>query len=358
MSSSHPNDRVLRARTRRVRAMGLFALAASALAVAVAWTALGVRRPPGGAVQVEVRPVPLDPGDPARTRVGELVYRGGLWLLSRDTRFGGLSDLRVSGDGRTVYAVSDCGRGFIATLSYHADGHLAGLSDAQMVDLTGPDGHVLGAADIDSESLVREDSFLDVGFEGRPRVLRYRLDPPFAGPARPVPIPAGVSACGENEGLETMTALGGGRRLLVCEGRRAPSETVPAWIGTDGHWVERSYPLLFEGGWAGEPFRPTSATLLPGGDVLVVERRYPPMAVRIVRLTRANLEGEGPLEPHQIARLEPPLTLDNFEGIDVRQDGAGKTLVYLVSDDNNCGKPAVYGPGRQRTLLLMFALAG
>jgi hypothetical protein len=357
MSSSDPDDRVLRARSRRGRATLLFALAASALAVAVTWTAFGARRPAGGAVQVEVRPVPLDPADPARTSVGELVYRGGLWLVSHDTRFGGLSDLRVSGDGRTVYAVSDCGRGFTAKLSYDAAGRLAGLSDAQLVDLTSPDGRVLAGADIDSESLVREGAFLDVGFEGRPRVLRYRLDPPFTGPPRLMPIPAGVSACGENEGLETMTALGDGRRLLVCEGRRAASETVPAWIGEDGHWVGRSYPLLFEGGWAGEPFRPTSASLLPGGDVLVAERRYPPLGVRIVRLTRANLEGNGPLQPHQIARFEMPLTFDNFEGIDARQDGTGVTLVYLVSDDNNCGKPILYGPERQRTLLLMFALS-
>ncbi len=50
-----------------------------------------------------------------------------------------------------------------------------------------------------------------------------------------------------------MADVGEGRRLLVCEQRRFPSSTVPAWIGSGGKWTERDYPLVFEGGWGGEP---------------------------------------------------------------------------------------------------------
>jgi len=166
-----------------------------------------------------------------------------------------------------------------------------------------------------------------------------------------------VARCESNGGLETMADVGQGRRLLVCEQRRFPSSTVPAWIGSGGRWTERDYPLVFEGGWGGEPFRPTGAALLPEGDVLVVERRFPPLGARIVRLDAAGLDGTGPLQPHEIARLEAPLTLDNFEGIDVRRDPSGRTLVYLISDDNNCFKNG-FDPIPQRTLLLMFALEG
>jgi hypothetical protein len=327
-----------------------------AVAVAVGAALFPLVRPPAGApVAVEVAAVPLDPEQPARTTVGALRYRGGLWLRSRDPRFGGLSDLRVSEDGERLYAVSDCGRGFVARLSY-AGGRLVGLEDARLVDLVGLDGRKLGAQGIDAESLILTRAALEVGFEGRPRIFRYERDPPFGGPARSLAIPPGVLACGENEGLETVADLGGGRRLLVCEGRRGASETVPAWVGADASWTERSYPLLFEGGLGREPFRPTAASALPGGDVLVLERRYPPIGARVVRVPRTELEGQGPFQPREIARLEAPLTLDNYEGIDARRDPSGATLVYLVSDDNNCGKAAVYGPGRQRTLLVMFAL--
>ena len=56
--------------------------------------------------------------------------------------------------------------------------------------------------------------------------------------------------------------------------------------------------------------------------------------------------------PHdrEIARLAAPLVHDNFEGIATRRDGQGRTLVYLISDDNF--------HILQRTLLLMFELTG
>jgi hypothetical protein len=155
-----------------------------------------------------------------------------------------------------------------------------------------------------------------------------------------------------------MTAMAGGGRFLACEGRRGTSATVPAWVGRDETWTTREYPLQFDGGWMGEPFRPTGGALLPGGDLLVVERRFPPAGARVVRLSRASIDVSGPLQPAEIARLEAPLTVDNFEGVEARRDAAsGETLVYLLSDDNGCSKRgATRVPGLQRTLLLMFAL--
>jgi len=81
--------------------------------------------------------------------------------------------------------------------------------------------------------------------------------------------------------------------------------------------------------------------------------------VRLVRLPRAGLDGQRRLEPVEVARLEAPLTLDNFEGVESRRDASGRTLVYLLSDDNGCSKSGSAGrTGLQRTLLLLFALEG
>jgi hypothetical protein len=339
------------------RLLVLVSLAATALAVLVSVSALSRTPRADAALLVDVIPVPLDASDPSRSSVGPLHYRGGLWLRSSDARFGGLSDLRVSPDGVQLVAVSDCGFGFAASLSYDGDGRLVGLADSRLVVLTDVEGLPLGFGRSDAESLVAANGELEVGFEGRARVLAYRADPPFAGPARSLPIPPGVRQCGSNQGIETMADVGDARRLFVCEGLRHPSSTVPAWVGRGGVWTEREYPLRFEDGWAGEPFRPTSATPLPGGDVLVLERRFPPVGARLVRLSRASLDGTGPLSPVEITRLEAPLTLDNFEGIEARPDASGRTLVYLVSDDNNCSKTGgSRPPALQRTLLLMFAL--
>ena len=43
--------------------------------------------------------------------------------------------------------------------------------------------------------------------------------------------------------------------------------------------------------------------------------------------------------------LLPPLSVDNFEGLAVREEG-GRTFLYIVSDDNFSGS--------QRTLLMKF----
>ena len=338
--------------------MSLVALVAAALAAAAALSSKATAPPADVSLALEVVAVPLDASDPSRSAVGPLRYLGGLWLSSTDPRFGGLSDLRVSPDGARLYAVSDCGRGFTASLSYDAGGRLTGAADARLVELTSPAGGPLGLGETDAESLVLGDR-LDVGFEGRARIESYAADPAFGGSARPLPAPPGVGTCGRNGSLETMAETADGRRLLVCETRRGASSTVPAWVGRGEAWTPREYPLAFEGGWAGEPFRPTGAALLPDRDLILVERRFPPIGARLVRLPRASLEATGLLAPREIARFESPLTLDNFEGVEALRDASGRTLIYLLSDDNGCAKTAGSERlGLQRTLLLLFALEG
>jgi hypothetical protein len=345
--------------SRGVRFLSLVAFSAAALAAAAAFSSIATTPFSGAGLALEVTPVPLDAADPSRSAVGPLRYLGGLWLRSDDPRFGGLSDLRVSPDGVRLFAVSDCGRGFTASLSYDAGGRLTGLADPRLTDLESPTGARLGAGEIDAESLVRGEAGLEVGFEGRGRVQAYAALPAFGGSARVLDSPPGLELCGRNGGLETMANTADGRRLLVCETRRSSSTTVPAWVGRGQDWTPREYPLAFEGGWAGEPFRPTGAALLPDGDLLVVERRFPPIGARLVRLPRANVESTGALAPLEVARLESPLTLDNFEGVEARRDTSGRTLVYLLSDDNGCAKvPGARRSGLQRTLLLLFALEG
>ncbi len=343
------------------------ALLGAALASASGLTALAPPPSADGAragvpPRVEVEQVPLGPTGVAGERVGALVYRGGLWLRSSDGRFGGLSDLRVSADGSRLWAVSDCGYGFGAALSYDAAGRLSDLGEPRIVELVDPDGERLSQRARDAESLVEHGSSLEVGFERENRILAYALSPAFAGPAREVPTPRGLHHCQANGGIETMTLLADGRRLLVCEARRRPADDTPAWIGAGERWEERSYPLFFDGGWGGEPFRPTSGAWLPDGDLLLLERRFPPIGARVVRIARGDLaavtgDSPPPLHPREIARFEQPLAIDNFEGIAVRR-AAGEILVYLLSDDNNCAKTR-HGPrggGWQRTLLLMFLL--
>jgi len=326
-----------------------------ALASLVVAATLAPEPRPGSPLDLEVTAVPLDPVDATRQSVGPLRFRGGLWLRSADTRFGGLSDLVVDEGGLNLVAVSDCGRAFLGRLSYAAGGNLVGLAGARLVDLAGPGGRRLERGETDAEALARADDGLLVGFEGRPcRVWRYGARGLFQAP-QPVPVP-GLEQCRGNRGLESIASLDDGRLMLVCEGSGLRPGSTSALVGRGPSWITRSYPL--DGGTAtvGDVYRPTAARRLPRGDVLVLERRYPPLGARLRVLSRASLDGSGPLEPRELVVLEPPLTLDNMEGLEIRRAG-GELLVYLLSDDNGCAKTStVVATGLQRTLLLMFAL--
>ena len=309
-------------------------------------------------LELVVEQVPLNSSDPGQSRAGPLRFRGGLWLRSADPRFGGLSDLRVDEDGSHLVAVSDCGYGFSATLVYDARGHLVDLRAARLVELRGTDGGPLVGRQRDAESLTLDaEAGLLVGFEGRPRIWRYSQRPPFAGPPEPESLPSVEDECRSNSGLEALVALGDGRLFMACEAGGADDDGTMAWVGRGETWDVRPYPLTREG--LADAFRPTGAAALPNGDVVVLERRFPPLGMRLVRLSKADLEGDGPLSPEEFARLEPPLSVDNFEGIDTRRDASGATLLYILSDDNGCSKrPGVNAPRLQRSLLLLFELAG
>ncbi len=309
-------------------------------------------------IALEVRPLPLNPVKPAQVELGSLHYRGGLWLSSPDSRFGGLSDLRVSRNGQRLLAISDCGYEFEATLVYGPDGWLYDLGDPELSPLRAPGDLPLTHDEGDAEGLARmPDGSLVVGFERRHRLWRYPPgEPLLKGIATALPEPPGFSHLEPNLGIEAMTGLADGRLLAIGEVASREPEGATAWLGWDRSWSLISYPLFYDRSRSAAPLRPTGAALLSSGDVLVLERRYPPLAGRIRLIERAGLEA-GNLNGREIARLDEPLSLYNFEGIDTRPGTEGETWVYLLSDDNNCRRDP--GPRRrspQRTLLLAFIL--
>ena len=311
---------------------------------------------------LEVAPVPLDASDPSRAAVGPLRYLGGLWLSSADPRFGGLSDLRVSPDGARLFAVSDCGYGFTASLSYDAGGRLTGVADARLVELAGPAGGPLGMGETDAESLVagragwRWGSRAGRGCRPTPRT------PPFGGPARPLPVARRAWAtCGRNGGLETMADTA--RRAAAARVRGAAGGVEHrAGLGRArrGAGRPREYPLAFDGGWAGEPFRPdrrrAAARRRPA------RRRAPLPADR--RAARPPAAGEPRGRGAARAARDRPLR----EPAHARQLRGGGGAPRRLRPD--AGLPALRrqrlredararsGSGLQRTLLLLFALEG
>jgi hypothetical protein len=147
----------------------------------------------------------------------------------------------------------------------------------------------------------------------------------------------------DNSGIEAMTTLADGSLLAIAEDNDESRES-RAFLWRDGVWSHLRYPRF-------ENYRPSDAARLPSGDLLVLERRYTLLqgvGNRLVRLPAASVVPGALLQPVEIARLLPPLSIDNMEGLAVRQNEQGETLIYMISDDNFNVV--------QRNLLLMFLL--
>jgi hypothetical protein len=303
-------------------------------------------------IALTAAPVALDPDHPEHVAVGRLVYRGGLVLQSDDARFGGWSDLHVSADGTSVLALSDHGFWFTAELGYDR-GQLATARNARLGPLIDTTGTRVVGRRSDSEGLaMRPDGAIYISFERDHRIWLYpRADPPFSIPPRPVPTPARLVTAPENGGIEALAWLSGGSLLALVEVLRDGPDNV-GWVGNDAGttWQELHYRT------AGRDYAPTGLAELPpnvpqAGDVLVLERKFTIFsgrAARITRLARADIRPGAHLVGEELAHLQSPLTLDNFEGISAVRGPNGTARLYIISDDNYMFL--------QRTLLFMFEL--
>ena len=224
-------------------------------------------------------------------------------------------------------------------------GRLVGIGDGALYPIRNEAGQPVRGHWRDAEDLARlADGRRAVGFERRHRIWLYAGDVARAA-AEALATPAGMGEAPHNGGIEALTQLADGRLLALTEDFRASEGGMRGWIITLGGGAA---PFAYL---PAHDFHPTALATLPDGDVLVLERRFTLVAgpgARLVRVARAAIAPGARLTGRELGRLELPLAVDNFEGLAVRRDGAGRTLVYLVSDDN-------YNPV-QRTLLMQFRL--
>ncbi len=295
-----------------------------------------------GPIRVETKTVPLNADDTSEITAGKLRYLGGFEMDSPEPEFGGFSALGVSADGKRMVAISDGGRRLAANLLYDDVGRLTGLSVPALDSLSDTTGRPLRSKQFsDAEAMspgVKGE--IIVAFERNHRLWRYL---PGEIHPRPLKPPAELAAMPANGGIEALTMLNDGSLLAISEGPKGKSDAV-AWISDREGWSVMTYAS--SGG-----FRATGAATLPNGDILILERRYTlrhGAAARIRRLNAETIQPGARLTAKLLAELRPPLNVDNFEGIEVRRDGSGRTVVYIISDDN-------FSP-LQRNLLLMFEL--
>lgn len=309
-------------------------------------------------VKIEVTSVPVElrSADPSDKRIGKLIYRGGVSVVPADDRYGGISGFRVSADGSRFVAISDVGNWTTGALQYDARGDLAGVGDvavSPLLDAAGASLH--GKEDGDAESVtfrdpadLAGDAF--VGFERNHRVLRYDFaHDGVKARGVPVPMPDAIKGLRNNSGLEVLATLADGRLVAIAEeGPKGDDDDSPGWVVNPdtGEAVSFTMKRVL-------PYSLTDATLLPDGRILVLERRFAPTTGPGAELRvydPATFTEGATVEGELVAVLFAGVTVDNMEGLSARKTDDGKTLIYVVSDDN-------FQRPLQRSLVMMFELA-
>jgi hypothetical protein len=292
----------------------------------------------------------FDPADRSHVRFGSLQYRSGLVLTSRFPGFGGLSGLRLDAKGERFISFSDKGSWFTGRILYRGS-EMTGLADVEAAPMLGPDGKPITTRGwFDSESIALDGSLVYIGLERVNMVLRFDFSKGFTRSlAEVVPMPLAVKKLPFNRGLEALVVVPKGLPLagtLIALSERG--------LDRDGNLIG----FLVGGPTPGQfsvrrtdSFDISDATLLPSGELLVLERKFSltnGVGIRIRRISLKSLAPGAVVDGPAIFGADLGNEIDNMEGIDAYVTPEGDTVLTLVSDDNFSLI--------QRTLLLQFTL--
>ncbi|MFN4011174.1 MAG: esterase-like activity of phytase family protein [Pannonibacter sp.] len=290
------------------------------------------------------------------TRFGKLTFLGGLDLTATNREIGGLSGLIMLDGGAQMLAVTDNALWVAARIRQSPEGAPLGLGDvryAPMLDAKGIELRKTSSSDTEAVTLGRNRGKLElfVATERTNRILRFAWPLTSAGSRliSGVETPKGVRSLRGNKGLEALAAapdegpLGG---ALVAIGERGQSQAhnLPGFI--IGGPRAGSFEIERSGN-----YDATDAAFLPGGDLLLLERRFNLrdwVGMRLRRFAAADVKPGAVLTGEILMEAGPSHQIDNMEGLAVHQDAAGRTILTLLSDDNRSLL--------QRTLLLRFRL--
>lgn len=335
----------LRSRFFATALTGLTALATS-VSVPVAQT-----RPPPWTISVSAQPIDVfSRGEPERRRFGALEFRGGLILASADENFGGISAIHVAADGAQFLALSDRGNWLRGNLTLDGD-KPTGVTNAEMAHMLTAGGRTAAERGwFDTESIAADGDNIYVGVERVHRILRFDIGKGgLLAQGQLVTAPAAIRALPNNQGIEGMAFVPKGRPLggtLIAISERG--------LDKDGH----IRAFLIGGPAPGEfairridNFDITDAALIPGGDLLVLERRFSFLSGLSMRMRRIPLDAIKPgalVGGTVLIEAGNAHQIDNMEALAAHRNAAGETIITVISDDNFSFL--------QQTILLRFAL--
>ncbi len=302
------------------------------------------------AIDISVRPFDaFDLRDSARRQFGSLEFRGGLVLSSPYGHFGGLSGILVSAEGSQFVSVTDKGWWLRGRIRYQGL-RPSGIAEAEMAPMLGADGTPLYARGwYDTEALARDGDTLYVGIERVHQIVRFNFGKDgLLARGEPLAVPRAMRSLPANKGIEALAFVPKGLPLagtLIAISERGLDRAGNIVAFLIGGPVPGSFSVkrTFD-------FDVSDAALLPGGDLLLLERKFSwteGLDVRLRRIALAGIKPGAVVDGTVLWQADLHYEIDNLEGLSIHREG-GDTILTLISDDNFSLV--------QRTLLLQFAL--
>ncbi len=305
----------------------------------------------GGPAAIDVKIISAFKPGSDQTRFGALEFLGGLELSSDNALLGAVSAIRFRPDHRNFISVLDTGHWLTGAVERDENGRLKGVSDARimpMIDRYG--GTDPGKGGMDAEGLALRGNHVLVSYEQHHRVDAYP-DPGFeiSPPDGTLPLPIPRWQLRANRSLEALmiapqSSPFAGGAVIVAEDSLDDEGNMLAAI-LDGP-LQGRFTVRHYGG-----YDVSDGVFLPGGDLLLLERRFGlihGLGVRIRRIAGADIKPGAVADGKVIFEASSREQIDNMEGMDVFQAADGSLHLILVSDDNHSIL--------QRSLMLEFKL--
>ncbi len=325
---------------------------AAAVLIGLGGALLAQERRAARDIRVEAYPFSsFSVSDRDRRQFGRLTFLGGLELRSKDPEFGGISSGLIDADGRGFLAISDHAH-WITGRFTEANSVLTGIEAVRIQPMTAPDGRrAKDSRYFDSEGLARQGSSLFVSVERTHDILQFDVGQRASG-ARPrlIEVPTDFKKLDGNRGIEALGVLPreaaqAGAPIAFAE--RAPrgsaSENNPGWIlGPRGGRL--SVRRIGD-------FDITDLGFLPGGDLLILERRFVPffgLGFRLRRIPIGTVRPGAVLDGDILIEADLSYQIDNMEALMIHRAADGRVILTLMSDNNFSIL--------QRNLVLRFAL--
>ncbi len=300
------------------------------------------------ALEIKTQPIfAFEPGNSSRLRFGDLEFRGGLVLTSENRSFGGLSALHMQPDGSHFIALSDRGLWLRGRIVYQGNRPTA-IRDAALAPVIYQGGEP--SSRLDTESVTHDKGVLYVGVERINQILRFDYRKKgLQAIGRPIAVPPGIKDLPNNQGIEALVAVPKkfplrGTLIAISECGLCTGGDIKAFLiggpSPGEFWVKRT------GG-----YDVSDATLLPGGDLLILERRYSltsGIAIRIRRIAGSAIRPGVTVDGPAILEADARCVIDNAEAISIHRAPEGRFVITILTDDN-------FSP-LQRTLLLQFTM--